>query len=534
MPSAGAKLRYLAVGAFMALVNLALLWALIDRAGLGVVSACTLSFFTLNAVGYALNKVQAFQLEARVRGLELLRYYLVMAVSLALNLALMALLVYAMGWHWLPASVLVSVALALLNYAAHARLTFDLRQAVQHRMGAANPRRVLQVSAFFPAHGGGIEVVAGQIALRAPQRLGLQMHWMAGGDASERPSSAVDGLLIERARSADPLERRIGLPAPLWSPGSLWRLWRAVGQADLVHVHDYLYMPTLMAMLFAALRGRPVLLTQHIGDIPFGSAAARRLLGALNRSLGALALAGVDQAVFVGKPVMDYFARFTRFRRAPVLLPNGVDHERHRPGPTRQDPAPDAALQLLFVGRMVEKKGVALLRGCLDLPGTSWRFIGSGPLSPSDWPELQGSAAPAVQVLGRMPAADIVAHYQTADLLVLPSTGEGFPLVLQEALACGTPVLVSSEVFEAFPEVDERCVFHVELRHGDAAAALRARLQALLAAPDALRAARVHALALSRQWSWERCVDGYGALYSELYRELRRARAPERARPSDA
>ena len=167
--------------------------------------------------------------------------------------------------------------------------------------------RLLQVSAFFAAHGGGIEAVADQLARRLAAA-GVQVHWMAGGPPHEKPGDMPYGLTVDRAPTWDPLEHRVGLPLPLWSVPALGRLWRAVGAHDVVHVHDYIYLPTLLALVFAALRGKPVLLTQHIGDIRFASPAATRLLRLLNRSVGAWALARAAQVVFVGRPVMQHFA----------------------------------------------------------------------------------------------------------------------------------------------------------------------------------------------------------------------------------
>ena len=92
-----------------------------------------------------------------------------------------------------------------------------------------------------------------------------------------------------------------------------------------------------------------------------------------------------------------------------------------------------------------------------DLPGCHWTFVGWGPMPPAD-----GDSA-TVRLAGRLPPQEIVGEYQAADLLVLPSVGEGFPLVVQEALACGTPVLVSRDVAQAFPARDRRCVFEVDL-----------------------------------------------------------------------
>ena len=277
-----------------------------------------------------------------------------------------------------------------------------------------------------------------------------------------------------------------------------------------MHLHDYLYLPTLAAYLFASLRGRPIVITQHIGDIPFTSRPKRMLIQGLNHTLGRWTLSSADQVVFVGQPVMQYFQRFVPFRRPPLLVPNGVDHRRYATA-TQRTTAHDPA-ELLFVGRFVEKKGIDLIRQCGALPRARWTFVGWGPLSPGAWPE----AAASSRVLERLPAEAVVPHYQHADLLVLPSTGEGFPLVVQEALACGTPVMVSAEVAEAFPEKDPRCVFEVELRCPDPVAALRARLSELLAHPERLAAARQHAARLSLQWSWERCAEAYQRVYCNV------------------
>jgi glycosyltransferase involved in cell wall biosynthesis len=275
-------------------------------------------------------------------------------------------------------------------------------------------------------------------------------------------------------------------------------------------------------LLFSAIRGRPAVITQHIGSIHYSSAFSRGLLELLNRTVGAFVLKRASRVVFVGRPVRLYFDQFVRFRRLPCLISNGVDHRRFRPlrdleakdGPVRESVRD--RVRLLFVGRFVEKKGLPLLSGCVDLPGATWTFVGDGPLRPPE-----GSN---VTLLGRLPPDGVADCCRAADLLVLPSKGEGFPLVVEEALACGTPVLVSTEVFEAFPEVDERCVFHVELRRCDTARAthlLRRRLQQLIADPDALVAARVFAVKLAKQWDWGVTAKKYVDLYRQVSREPR-------------
>lgn len=371
----------------------------------------------------------------------------------------------------------------------------------QPTTGTSLPINVLQVSAFYAGHGGGIEIVADRIARNlAADR--IHVTWAAGLDAGRSLPEPSEGLEFSPARYWDLLESRLGLPCPIWSASAITRLWTQVGRADLVHLHDALYLPCILAMLFSKLRRKPVVLTQHIGDLPLRSRMLHAVLRFLNRTLVGGMLGAADQVVFIADQVMAYFGEFARYRRPPLLIPNGVDHDVYRPDPLR--PSSPVA-RLLFVGRFVEKKGVQHLRGCVDLSGTIWTFIGKGPLSPSNWSALPEN----VTVIEGLPPEAIVPHYQQADLLVLPSHGEGFPLVVQEALACGTPVLVGREVAHSCPRRDSGCVFDVDVSSTEAGTHVRDALLALIRDMPRLRAARANAARLARQWSWEACAAAY-------------------------
>jgi glycosyltransferase involved in cell wall biosynthesis len=109
-----------------------------------------------------------------------------------------------------------------------------------------------------------------------------------------------------------------------------------------------------------------------------------------------------------------------------------------------------------------------------------------------------------------MSQARLAAYYAASDLLVLPSTGEGFPVAVQEAMACGTPVLVSDEVRKNFADAP---AFGAARN----APAIRGAVVSALAAiaDDAGLRPRVATYARER-WDWGAVVDRYLELMTSL------------------
>lgn len=116
-------------------------------------------------------------------------------------------------------------------------------------------------------------------------------------------------------------------------------------------------------------------------------------------------------------------------RDRTVVLPNFLDHD----GPIGTDPGDYA----LFVGRLDETKGIDRLLSWWPKDGPPLKVVGAGPLL-SRLPYH-----PRVTLLGRRPFNEVQGLMAGARFLVMASTWyEGFPLVLVEALAAGTPCLV--------------------------------------------------------------------------------------------
>jgi len=365
--------------------------------------------------------------------------------------------------------------------------------------------RILLVTHYFASHRGGVEIVAQELARRLAARdADVRVTWVASDSGVAEPDDALHRL---PARAWNVTERRLGFPYPLWSPAAFTRLARLVQDADIVHLHDSLYLGNVAAFLAARRYGKPIVVTQHIGPVPYSSVVLRGLLGLANRTVARVVLGGCDQAVFVSPRVRAFFERLFRFRQPPLHVPNGVDTAVFSPvtEPERETfrarlGFPTTHRVRLFVGRFVQKKGLPLLRELARLaPQDLFVFIGWGPEDPSGW------GLSNVRVVGSLSQADIADYYRAADLLVLPSVGEGFPLVVQEAMACGLPALISPETIGGAPEAAD--VIATAPLDGPSWVAEIRRLDAVAREEQRRRVA-----AFARGWNWDAIADRYAAL----------------------
>ena len=107
-------------------------------------------------------------------------------------------------------------------------------------------------------------------------------------------------------------------------------------------------------------------------------------------------------------------------------------------------------MRLLFVGRLANQKGLDYLVQALaqlreqDRSLVELELVGSGPEELLRSMASQLGVAENIIFSGWVPRAEIVKHYQSADLFVLPSLDEGLPNVVLEAMASGNPILATN------------------------------------------------------------------------------------------
>jgi glycosyltransferase involved in cell wall biosynthesis len=129
----------------------------------------------------------------------------------------------------------------------------------------------------------------------------------------------------------------------------------------------------------------------------------------------------------------------------------GVDTDKFVPGPT---PLYERSPRVLFVGRLVEKKGCEFLLRAMQIvrrhvPGAELAIIGDGPLR-AELEILAGTFGGHTRFCGALPPHGVKRELDNTRVFCLPSIraangdAEGFGLVLLEAQAAGVPVVSSA------------------------------------------------------------------------------------------
>lgn len=101
--------------------------------------------------------------------------------------------------------------------------------------------------------------------------------------------------------------------------------------------------------------------------------------------------------------------------------------------------------EVLFAGTVSLRKGVPyLLKAFAELKHPRKRLRIVGPLLPEMQSILSRFAMDKVEIIGRIPQAEMAKYMSTSHVMVLPSIEEGLALVLGQAMACGCPVIAST------------------------------------------------------------------------------------------
>ncbi len=188
----------------------------------------------------------------------------------------------------------------------------------------------------------------------------------------------------------------------------------------------------------------------------------------------------------------------------------GVDVSRFSPGPKA-----DEVFRVIYAGSLSVRKGIHRLVAAFraaDIPKSELLFVGA---ATAETPRLLGVSDPRIRCVGHVPQSALPALYRTASVFAMASIEEGQALVQAQALACGLPLICTTntggEDFLALNSKGEfvsagltRFAAGYVVAAGESAP-LAAALRELGTDPFRLKAMRSAAAALaSRDLSWRR------------------------------
>jgi D-inositol-3-phosphate glycosyltransferase len=390
--------------------------------------------------------------------------------------------------------------------------------------------RVLFVSHYATPHIGGVETVIRSLRRELRRRGHVVRHVASSASHLSSEALGYDDEGVIRVRALNVLENRLGVPYPIFSPRLGRVLAREIAEADVVHAHGFLYMSSVLALLWARARhrrgGPALVLTEHVGHVPYESPLLDRVEGMAISSVGRMAVRAADAVVVLNRKVGAEIEALGP-REPVVVLPNGVDTTLFRPPldgereALRREFGWDDTPRVLFVGRLVAKKGIDAALAATAAAEGSFRLVVAGP------GPLQPQGVPGVDVLGPIPSERVAELYRAADALLLPSRGEGFPVAVQEAMTSGLPVVMSDDPSYA-PHLDGaglgvRFVPAVPHVIADELRSLVSDREAWAAAGEAVRR---HA---QQAFAWSQAAERHEL----LYRELLASGAAERSERAD-
>jgi glycosyltransferase involved in cell wall biosynthesis len=231
----------------------------------------------------------------------------------------------------------------------------------------------------------------------------------------------------------------------------------------------------------------------------------------------------VDRALYVGQRNRAYFEAHGLTADQLTWVPHAIDNDRFAEASDADEEArlwrneigiPDEAPVVLFAGKLEAKKAPdVLLDAFLRLEDEQAHLVvvGSGPME--DELRARGNDHARVHFLGFQNQSRMPVVYRLGDVFVLPSRGPGetWGLAVNEAMACGRPVVVSSNVGCAPDLVDEA---NGAVVPPDDAGALRKSLDSVLSDSEQRRRMGERSAERIQKWS----IDEAAARTVEAFR----------------
>ena len=298
--------------------------------------------------------------------------------------------------------------------------------------GALSGRRIGLLTASAGSRGGGVSQVVADLAAMIRTSGGEPLVFALDDDEREAAAATLSPTPLTVAKI-------VGPPQIGYAPGQLRQLLEA--RLDLLHLHGIWMHPSRVGAQWARATGRPYLISTHGMFEPWTATRGRwkKALARVGYERSSWARASAFHALTANEA--QDIARVTR-RVEAIVIPNAGPDCGRAPHSGRPP-------EVLYLGRIHPKKNFAGLiagwRIARRPQGARLNIAGWG--TTDDVAEFKRilAAAKDPSIVFHGPAfGDAKQHLlETSRFVILPTFSEGLPMVILEAWAAGTPVIMS-------------------------------------------------------------------------------------------
>ncbi|MBS7635566.1 glycosyltransferase family 4 protein [Candidatus Bathyarchaeota archaeon] len=237
------------------------------------------------------------------------------------------------------------------------------------------------------------------------------------------------------------------------TPEIVKALFRDIKSFDIIHLHEMRNFQQLVAALFSMKNEKPYVIQAH-GTLPVSSHMTLKHI--YDKTFLKLLLSKAQKIIAVNKLECEQFRAYGIPYNKIVVVPNGIDPNEFMKLPPKGAFKSRYAIKksehiILYLGRVARDKGVDVLIKAFALIHSQNQNIKLVIVGPDDGylqyaKKLVSSLDLEAKVLftGPLYGRDKLAAYHDADVYVLPSFYETFPLTILEAYMCFTPVIASN------------------------------------------------------------------------------------------
>lgn len=369
--------------------------------------------------------------------------------------------------------------------------------------------------AVYPWIKGGAEVRIHELGKRLLAR-GHEVHlfgikWWEGEDTIEYEGMTLHGVC--KARNLYVNGRR-SISEAFFFAVNLFPALRKE-KFDLIDVSVFPYFSCFTVKVVSIIKKTPVVFTWHEVWDDYWYEYLGRNKGFLGRMIEKMVSKISENNIAVSDWTKKRFEALASFEKKIVVIPNGIDFKRILEVEPECNPDPakkgKKIYDCIFVGRLIKEKNVdtlikatALLKS--KFPELKCCIVGDGPEKKA-LVELAKNANvyKNIEFAGFQEYRPLIGKIKTSKVLVLPSSREGFGMVVIEAFACGVPVVTVNEKYNAAQSLVENGVNGLIVKPGDRGIAQG--LEEIIRDEAAYESYSAVSLLKAREYDWEKIVS---------------------------